>query len=64
MGTYVGTLFLMMMKDIPRLSLVFLVINISFGAGLYFSLVGYYNNDNIDTVNDNTTRYVLCILLL
>ena len=56
MGTDVGTLFLMMKKDIPRLLLVFLVINISFGAGLYFSLVGYYNNDNIDTVNDNTTR--------
>ena len=53
MGTYVGTLFLMMKKDIPRLILVFLVINLSFGAGLYFSLVGYYNKDNIDTANDN-----------
>ena len=59
MGQYVGTLFLMVKKDLPLLFLVFAVINFSFGSGLYFSLLGYYDNENVDIVNDNSTRYEL-----
>ena len=60
MGGYIGTLLLMLKRDIPRIIGVFLVINFSFGGGLYFALVGHYNDSNVDTVNDNSTRYKLC----
>ena len=58
MGKYVGTLFLLLKHDIPRLFGVFLVINFSFGTGLYLTLVGHYNEENVDTVNDNSTRCI------
>ena len=57
MGQYVGTLILMVKKDLPLLFVVFAVINFSFGSGLYFSLLGHYNDDNVDIFNDNSTRY-------
>lgn len=57
MGQYVGTLFLLLKHDLPRLFAVFVVINFSFGTGLYLTLVGHYNDNNVDTVNDNSTRY-------
>ena len=56
MGQYVGTLFLIVKKDLPLLFVVFAVINFSFGSGLYFSLLGHYNNENVDLLNDNSTR--------
>lgn len=57
MGKYVGTLVLLLKHDLPRLIAVFAVINFSFGTGLYFTLVGHYNNENVDIVNENSTRY-------
>ena len=56
MGQYVGTLFLIVKKDLPLLFVVFAVINFSFGSGLYFSLLGHYDNDNVDILNNNSTR--------
>lgn len=56
MGKYVGTLLLLVKYDLPRLLGVFIVINFSFGAGLYFTLVGHYNDDNVDITNNNSTR--------
>lgn len=58
MGRYVGTIFLIIRRDIPRIIGVFAVINFSFGAGLYFALVGHYDETNVDKVNDNSTRYM------
>ena len=58
MGQYVGTLCLIVKKDLPRLFIVFAVINFSFGSGLYFSLLGHYNDEHVDIVNDNSTRLV------
>ena len=55
-GSYVGTLFLLLRQDMPRLVGVFVVINFSLGSGLYFALVGHYDDGNVDTVNDNSTR--------
>ena len=56
MGKYVGTLFHLMKRDIPRIIGVYLVINFSFGGGLYFALVGHYDDSNVDMANDNSTR--------
>ena len=56
LGQYIGTLLLIVKKDLPRLFIVFAVINFSFGTGLYFSLLGHYNNENVDIINDNSTR--------
>ena len=56
MGKYVGTLFLLVKQDFPRLLGVFLVINFSFGTGLYLALVGNDNLENVDIVNENSTR--------
>ena len=56
MDKYVGTLILMAKHDLPRLLGVFLVINFSFGTGLYFALVDHYNDDNVDVANNNSTR--------
>jgi len=57
MGRYIGTIFLMIRRDIPRIVGVFAVINISFGGGLYFALVGHYDDSSVDMANDNSTRY-------
>jgi len=59
MGGYTGTLLLMLKRDIPRIIGVFVVITFSFGGGLYFALVGHYDDSNVDTVNDNSTRFIL-----
>ena len=56
MGGYIGTLFLMLKRDVVRIIGVFLVINFSFGGGLYFALVGQYGGSDVDMVNDNSTR--------
>ncbi|CAI8031505.1 hypothetical protein GBAR_LOCUS17870 [Geodia barretti] len=58
MDKYVGTLILMAKHDLPRLLGVFLVINFSFGTGLYFALVDHYNDDNVDDANNNSTSEV------
>ena len=53
MDKYVGTLILIAKHDLPRLLGVFVVINFSFGTGLYFSLVGH---SNINVADENATR--------
>ena len=58
MGQYVGTLILLAKRDLPRLFIVFVVINFSFGTGLYFALVGHYNSGNLDIANENITGFV------
>ena len=66
MGGYIGTLLLMVKQNVPRIIGVFAVITFSFGGGLYFALVGHYNDGHVDMVNDNSTRFVLyklCIIL-
>ena len=60
MGRYIGILFLLIKRDIPRIIGVFAVINFSFGAGLYFALIGHYDDSNVDMANDNSTRYMHC----
>ena len=51
-GEYVAILILL----IKRFVTVFVVIIFSLGGALYLSLIGYYNDDNIDTENNNDTR--------
>ena len=58
MGKYVGTLILIAKHDLPRLVAVFLVINFSFGTGLYFALVDHSNDDDVHVANTNSTRLV------
>ena len=58
MGRYIGTIFLLIRRDIPRIIGVFAVINFSFGGGLYFALVGHYDDSNVAMGNDNSTRYM------
>ena len=57
MGGYIGTLLLMLKQDFPRIIGVFLVINFSFGGGLYFALVGQYGGRDVDMADGNSTRY-------
>ena len=56
MGEYVAILVLVSKRDIPHFVTVFVVIIFSLGGALYLSLVGYYNDDNMDTENNNETR--------
>ena len=61
LGTYIGTLFLLLKRDIPRLIGLFIVINFSFGGGLYFALIGQYDDSSVDELNNNDTRYASCM---
>ena len=56
MGEYVAILVLLIKRDVPQFVTVFVVIIISLGGVLYLSLVGHYNQDNLDTENNNETR--------
>ena len=58
MGTFVGMLILIAKHDLPRLFGVFVVINFSFGTGLYFALVEHRHDGNVDIANENVTRFV------
>ena len=55
-GEYVAILVLLIKRDVPQFVTVFVVIIFSLGGALYLSLVGYYNDDNMDTENNNETR--------
>ena len=57
-------LVLLIKRDVPQFVTVFMVIIFSLGGALYLSLVGYYNDGNVDTENNNETRYHICILLV
>ena len=59
MGEYVAILVLLIKRDVPQFVTVFVVIIFSLGGALYLSLIGYYSDDNIDTENNNDTRYTL-----
>ena len=55
-GEYVAILVLLIKRDVPQFVTVFAVIIFSLGGALYLSLIGYYNDDNFDTENNNETR--------
>ena len=55
-GEYVAILILLIKRDVPQFVTVFVVIIFSLGGALYLSLVGFYNDANIDTENNNETR--------
>ena len=57
-GEYVAILILLIKRDVPQFVTVFVVIIFSLGGALYLSLIGYYNDDNLDTENNNDTRYI------
>ena len=61
-GEYVAILVLLIKRDVPQFVTVFVVIIFSLGGALYLSLVGHYSSDNIDTENNNDTRFVLLVL--
>ena len=44
-------------KNVPKFVTVSVVIIFSLGGALYLSLIGYYNDDNIDTDNNNYTNF-------
>ena len=56
-GEYVAILVLLTKRDVPHFVAVFLVIIFSLGGGLYFALIGHYNEDSLDTENNNDTRW-------
>ena len=51
-------LVLLIKRDVPQFLTVFIVIIFSFGGALYLSLIGYYNDNNLDTENYNDTRCI------
>lgn len=55
-GEYVAILVLLIKRDVPQFVTVFLVIIFSLGGALYFALTGHYNENNLDTENNNDTR--------
>ena len=55
-GEYVAILVLLIKRDVPQFVTVFLVIIFSLGGALYFALTGHYNQNNMDTENNNDTR--------
>ena len=55
-GEYVAILVLLIKRDVPQFVTVFLVIIFSLGGSLYFALIGHYNENNMDTDNNNDTR--------
>ena len=57
-GEYVAILVLLIKRDVPQFVTVFLVIIFSLGGALYLALIGHYNDSNIDTENNNDTRYI------
>ena len=63
MGEYVAILVLLIKRDVPQFLTVFIVIIFSFGGALYLSLIGYYNDNNLDTENNNDTRCSSTVLL-
>ena len=56
-------LVLLIKRDVPQFLTVFIVIIFSFGGALYLSLIGYYNDNNLDTENYNDTRCSSTVLL-
>ena len=61
-GEYVTILVLLIKRDVPQFVTVFVVIIFSLGRALYLSLIGHYNDDNIDTENNNDTRYTFSFI--
>jgi hypothetical protein len=57
-GEYVAILVLLIKRDVPQFVTVFVVIIFSFGGALHLSLIGYYNDDNLDTENNNETSEI------
>ena len=57
-GEYVAILVLLIKRDVPQFVAVFLVIIFSLGGALYFALIGHYNENSLDTDNNNDTRYI------
>ena len=57
-------LVLLIKRDVPQFVTVFVVIIFSFGGALHLSLIGYYNDDNLDTENNNETRYHIHIIII
>ena len=55
-GEYMAILVLMTKRDVPQFMIVFLVSIFSLGGGLYFALIGHYNENSLDTENNNDTR--------
>ena len=49
-------LVLLIKRDVPQFVTVFLVIIFSLGGALYLALIGHYNEDSLDTENNNDTR--------
>ena len=50
-------LVLLIKRDIPQFVTVFLVIIFSLGGALYLALIGHYGKTNVDTENNNETRF-------
>ena len=61
-GEYVTILVLLIRRDVPQFVTVFVVIIFSLGGALYLSLIEHYNDDNIDTENNNDTRYTFSLI--
>ena len=55
-------LVLLIKRDVPQFVTVFVVIIFSLGGALYLSLIGHYSDDNIDTENNNDTRYTFSFI--
>ena len=63
-GEYVAILVLLIKRDVPQFMTVFLVIIFSLGGALYLSLIGHYNENNVDTENNNETRCVFTVIIV
>ena len=50
-------LVLLIKRDVPQFMTVFLVIIFSLGGALYLALIEHYGKTNVDTENNNETRF-------